>query len=209
MAPTAPDTDELLHQAGGGDQRAVARLLDRHRPRLCQMVAVRMDPRLGVRLDPSDVVQETLAEAWQKLPDYLRDRPLPFYPWLRQLAWQRLVDLYRQHIRAHKRTLTREQPMEMAIPDHSAIQLADRLAASQSSSPSRQLLRWELRQRVRDALERLPPNDRELLVLMYLEQLSTAEAGAVLGVSDKAVTMRHLRALDKLRRLLAEPGADR
>jgi RNA polymerase sigma-70 factor (ECF subfamily) len=173
------------------------------------MVAVRMDPRLAVRLDPSDVVQETLAEAWQKLSDYLRDRPLPFYPWLRQLAWQRLVDLYRQHIRAHKRTLTREQPMEMAIPDHSAIQLADRLAASRSSSPSRQLLRRELRQRVRDALERLPPNDRELLVLMYLEQLSTAEVSAVLGVSDKAVTMRHLRALDKLRRLLAEPGADR
>jgi RNA polymerase sigma-70 factor (ECF subfamily) len=209
VTTVASDTDGLLHQAGGGDQRAIAQLLDRHRQRLGQMVAVRMDPRLARRVDPSDVVQETLAEAWQKLPDYLRDRPLPFYPWLRQLAWQRLVDLYRRHIQAGKRTLTREQPMEMAIPDRSAIQLADRLAASRSSSPSRQVLRRELRQRVRDALDRLPPNDRELLVLMYLEQLSAAEAGAVLGVSDKAVTMRHLRALDKLRRLLAEPGADR
>jgi RNA polymerase sigma-70 factor (ECF subfamily) len=208
MTPAASDTDELLRQAGHGDRRAITQLLDRHRQKLRQMVAVRMDPRLARRVDPSDVVQETLAEAWQKLPDYLRDRPLPFYPWLRHLAWQRLVDLYRRHIQAGKRTLTREQPMEMAIPDRSAVQLADRLAATQSS-PSRQVLRQELRHRVRNALERLPANDRELLVLMYLEQLSTAEAGAVLGVSDKAVTMRHLRALDKLRRLLAEPGADR
>ncbi len=98
--------------------------------------------------------------------------------------------------------------MDMTIPDRSAMQLADRLAASQST-PSRQMLRRELRQQVRDALDRLPANDRELLVLMYLEQLSTAEVSAVLGVSEKAVTMRHLRALDKLRRLLAESGADR
>lgn len=208
MTPAAPDTDELLRQAGGGDQRAVAQLLDRHRPKLCQMVAVRIDPRLAARVDPSDVVQEALAEAWQKLPDYLRDRPLPFYPWLRRLAWQRLVDLYRQHIQAQKRSLTQEQPMDMAMSDRSAMQLADRLAASQST-PSRQMLRRELRQQVRDALDRLPANDRELLVLMYLEQLSTAEVSAVLDVSEKAVTMRHLRALDKLRRLLAESGADR
>jgi RNA polymerase sigma-70 factor (ECF subfamily) len=98
--------------------------------------------------------------------------------------------------------------MEMAISDRSAMQLAERLAASQST-PSRQVLRRELRQQVRDALDRLSANDRELLVLMYLEQLSTAEVSAVLDVSEKAVTMRHLRALDKLRRLLAESGADR
>ncbi len=92
--------------------------------------------------------------------------------------------------------------MEMALPDQSAMQLADRFVASQTS-PSRQIMRGELRQRVREALDRLPPNDRELLVLMYLEQLSTAEISAVLGISEKAVTMRHLRALDRLRGILA------
>lgn len=198
-----PDTEELLRRAGGGDGSAVEQLLGRHRQQLRQMVAVRMDPRLAARVDPSDVVQEALADASQRLPDYLRRRPLPFYPWLRHIAWQRLVDLHRQHIQAHKRTLNREQPLTMPIPDGSAMQLADRLAAG-GTSPSGQMARRELRQRVRNALDRLRPRDRELLVLMYLEQLSTAEISAVLGVSEKAVTMRHLRALDRLRALLTE-----
>jgi RNA polymerase sigma-70 factor (ECF subfamily) len=196
-----PDTDELLQLAESGDEAAAGQLLDRHRQRLRQMVAVRMDPRLVARVDPSDVVQEAIAEAARQMPEYLRERPLPFYPWLRQLAWQRLVDLHRRHILAHKRSVMREQQMEMALPDHSTMQLADRLAISQSS-PSRQLMRKELRQRVRDALSQLNPRDRELLVLVYLEQLSISETGAVLGISQKAVTMRHLRALDRLRRLL-------
>jgi RNA polymerase sigma-70 factor (ECF subfamily) len=177
--------------------------LERNRPKLRQMIAVRIDPRLAGRLDPSDVVQDTLAEAAEKMSDYLRRRPLPFYLWLRHLAWQRLVDLHRQHIQARKRSVTREEPLGMAISDRSAMQLAGRLSSGHSS-PSQSLMRRERRQRVRDALERLSESDRELLVLMYLEQLSTAEASAVLGVSERAVTMRHLRALDRLRRILVE-----
>ena len=119
------------------------------------------------------------------------------------VSWQRLVDLHRRHVGARKRSVTRETPMELAMSDRSAMQLADRLATSQTS-PSHQLVRRELRQRVRNALDRLRSNDRELLVLMYLEQLSTADVSAVLGISEKAVTMRHLRALDRLRRLLAD-----
>jgi RNA polymerase sigma-70 factor (ECF subfamily) len=89
----------------------------------------------------------------------------------------------------------------MAMPDQSVAALVDRIASSQTS-PSRGVMRRELRQRVRSALDRLAPDDRELLVLVYLEQLSAAEAGDVLGISEKAATMRHLRALDRLRRLL-------
>jgi RNA polymerase sigma-70 factor (ECF subfamily) len=200
---SSADTDEVLRQARAGNPRAVEELLERNRPKLRQMIAVRIDPRLAGRLDPSDVVQDTLAEAAEKMSDYLRRRPLPFYLWLRHLAWQRLVDLHRQHIQARKRSVTREEPLGMAISDRSAMQLAGRLSSGHSS-PSQSLMRRERRQRVRDALERLSESDRELLVLMYLEQLSTAEASAVLGVSERAVTMRHLRALDRLRRILVE-----
>jgi RNA polymerase sigma-70 factor, ECF subfamily len=68
-------------------------LLARHRERLRRMVAVRMDRRLSPRLDPSDVVQEALAEADRHLDEYVHEQPLPFYPWLRQFAWQRLRHL--------------------------------------------------------------------------------------------------------------------
>ena len=60
-------------------------------------------------MDPSDVVQEALAEATQHFDEYLRTRPLPFSAWLRQFAWQRLVKLHRHHIRAQKRSVSREE----------------------------------------------------------------------------------------------------
>ena len=80
---TIPDTDQLLKMAERGEDDAREKLLTRHRGRLRQMIAVRLDRRVAARIDPSDVVQEALAEAADKLPGYLRDRPLAFYPWLR------------------------------------------------------------------------------------------------------------------------------
>ncbi len=88
------DTDVLVGQARDGDPHARELLLDHCRSRLRRMVAARLDPRLAARVDPSDVVQETLAEADRKLDAYLRDIPLPFFPWLRRLAWERLAKLH-------------------------------------------------------------------------------------------------------------------
>jgi len=74
------DTDHLLQAVSQGDATARSRLLDRHRKRLKQMIAVRMDRRLAARVDPSDVVQDVLLEADRKLADYLRQRPVAFCP---------------------------------------------------------------------------------------------------------------------------------
>jgi RNA polymerase sigma-70 factor (ECF subfamily) len=196
-----PDTDQLLDRVTGGDAAARQALLVRHRDRLRKMVAFHLDRRLAARVDPSDVVQEALADAAGRLSDYARRRPLPFYPWLRQLAWDRLIELHRRHVRAGKRSVMREDPDALRLPDESAAQLAARLA-DLGSSPSERLLRDELRQRVRLALARLSAGDREVLVLRHLEQLSTADSAAVLGISEGAFKSRHLRALQRLRALL-------
>src|SRR5262249_62353015 len=103
-----PDARQRVRAAGRGDARPRGRLAERHRGRLRRMVAVRLDRRLAARVDPSDVVQESLAEADRRLDGYLRERPLPFYPWLRQLAWERLTALYRRHVPAQPRSVTRE-----------------------------------------------------------------------------------------------------
>ena len=195
------DTDALILAAARGDRGARQELLSRHRERMLRMVAARMDQRLAPRFDPSDVVQEALAEADRRLDDYLRDRPLPFYPWLRQFACQRLRQLHRHHIDAGRRSVTCEQPWEMPLPDHSTHDLARRLLAG-GTSPSRRLIRHEQRDRVREALSRLDPRDREVLVLRYLEGLTTGDIAAVMGVRSGAIKMRHLRALERLRGLL-------
>jgi RNA polymerase sigma-70 factor (ECF subfamily) len=136
------------------------------------------------------------------LPDYLRNRPLPFYPWLRQLARDRIADMHRRHIRAQKRAAGREHG-RYVLPDHSTLALADQLLASQTS-PSGHFARDELRDRMYASLRLLPSRDQEVLVLRHLEQLSTREVAAVMGITEGAVKTRHLRALQRLRSLLSE-----
>jgi RNA polymerase sigma-70 factor (ECF subfamily) len=130
-------------------------------------------------------------------------RPVPFYPWLRRLAWEKLVKLHEQHLQAGKRSVLREETVDLRLPDDSVLNLARRLAA-RGSSPSQQLVHKEMCERVRSALARLPEGDREVLVLRYMEELATAEVAAVLGITEAAVKMRHRRALDRLSRLLED-----
>jgi RNA polymerase sigma-70 factor (ECF subfamily) len=201
MTRAEPDTEELLQRAGEGDDDARQQLLLRHQARLRQMVAVRMDRRLAARVDPSDLVQEALMDAHERLSDYIRKRPLPFYPWLRRLTWERLVRLHRRHLHADRRSVLRERGP--ALPDESAAELADRLGGK-TSSPSSGAVRTELRDRLRTALARLAERDREVLVLRYLEQLSTADIAGVLEISPGAARVRHTRALTRLHALLGE-----
>lgn len=204
MAPEEVALESLLDRARDGDDSACELLLQTYRERLKRMVAVRMDRRLSTRIDPSDVVQEALTEANQHLREYARTRPIPFYPWLRRLAWERMVAMSRHHIRSHKRSVAREEPRPLALPHESAFDLAARLAAS-GTSPSGRLSRQEVRERVHTALLALEENDREVLVLRYLEQLSTKETSVVLGVSEGGVKSRLMRALIRLRALLDSP----
>jgi RNA polymerase sigma-70 factor (ECF subfamily) len=207
MCQGEPDTDMLLACANRGDAAARGELLDRHRARLRGMVAARLDSRLAARVDPSDVVQETLADAHRRLDAYLRDRPLPFYPWLRQIAADRLADLYRRHVRSARRGVGREMAGGLPLAEASQVELTQRLAGS-VSAPSARLRREDQLRLLRAALAALPDRHREVLVLRHLENLAPREIAAVLGVSEAAVYTRHLRALERLKRLLGHDEGD-
>src|SRR5262245_23885582 len=200
MGKSSSDTDQLLQQAAAGDASAREQLLTRHRHRLRRMVAVRLDRGLAARVDPSDVVQETLADAARRLDDFLRDRPMPYYPWLRRLASDRLDKAHRRHT-ARRRSVDREEPSP--LPNQSARQLADRLPAA-NTDPARAAVRKEKREQVRALLNQLSAGDREVLVLRFLERMSSAEAAAVLQISPGAVRLRLMRALERLRRGLGD-----
>jgi RNA polymerase sigma-70 factor (ECF subfamily) len=197
------EADELIERAARGDEAARHQLLAQYRDRLKRMVAVHLDRRMAARVDPSDIVQEALFDADRELSEYLRNRPLPVYPWLRQLAWERLLKAHRAHLAVQKRSVGREQPWDLALPDESAVQLAHRLIAV-GTSPSRRLIREELRQRVRAAMEAASPRDREILVMRHLEEMTASEIAATLGITERAAKARHTRALERLRVLLGE-----
>ena len=100
--PEAGRTDELLGRVAAGDAAALDELMAGVRPFMHRVVEVRMDPRLRARIDPSDVVQETLVEATRRIRDFLDRRPLPFHLWVRQMAFENLIRLRRFHVGAGK-----------------------------------------------------------------------------------------------------------
>jgi RNA polymerase sigma-70 factor, ECF subfamily len=197
-------TANLVDRAAEGDAAAREELLAVHRLRLRRMVACRLDPRIAARVDASDVVQEALIEANRKLDDYIRRRPLPFYLWLRQIAWERVVKTHRRHVEAGMRSVKREET-PLRVSRESAVSIANRLVAV-GTSPSQQLVRRELAERAAAALEAMRAEDREVLILRHVERLSVAEVAMLLGLTEGAVKLRRLRALRKLRELLGVGG---
>ena len=107
--PEQSVTQNLLAGARRGDRVAVNRLLERHRAALRKLIQMRLDRQIARRVDASDVVQDVLLEANTRLQDYLADPRLPFHLWLRQLAQDRMIDMYRRHRGAQRRSLDRDQ----------------------------------------------------------------------------------------------------
>lgn len=202
--PDASETRALLDGAARADGAAEGRLWARYREPLRRLVALHLDRGLERRVDASDVVQEVLLRASARLPEYLRDPVVPFHVWLRRIAHDHLVDEHRRHRVAARRSLDRERPLGApAFADRSSLDLAAQLR-DPTATPAAAALRRELQRRFHDALDRLDPPDREILVLRHFEQFSNGEAARVLGLSDAAAGMRHLRALRKLHALLGE-----
>jgi RNA polymerase sigma-70 factor (ECF subfamily) len=204
MAANSSETDRLLAQAAQGDRQVLGVLLARHRNRLRRMVALRLDRRLQGRVDPSDVIQETYLEASARLPEYLRNPPMPFFLWVRFLAGQKLVTLHRHHLGVHMRDADREVALfHGPLPEASSAALAVRLLGH-DTRPSAAAIRAEMKVRVQEALDLLDPLDREVLALRHFERLSRAEIASVMGLSDAAAGKRYLRALERLKQILEQ-----
>jgi RNA polymerase sigma-70 factor (ECF subfamily) len=198
------DTRQLLDAAERGDPAALNELLDRHRAHLRRLVQLRLDRALARRVDASDVVQDVLLEANQRLKEYLADPRLPFPVWLRQLAQDRIIEMHRQHRGAQRRSLDREQALAApAYADQSSFDLARQLA-DHELTPAAANIRRELEQRFLTALDQLEQEDREIIWLRHFEQMGNTEAAEALGLSPPAAGMRHLRALRRLRMILGE-----
>ena len=197
-------TTNLLAAVQRGEHSAVDHLLERHRESLRRLIQLRLDRQLARRVDASDVVQDVMLEANQRLKDYFKDPRLPFHLWLRQLAKDRMIDLHRRHRGAQRRSLDREQ--SLAAPefsDRSGFDLMQQLK-DQELTPAAATIRKELEARFLTALDQLEDEDREILIMRHFEQLGNNEAATALGISAAAAGMRHLRALRKLKSLLGD-----
>jgi RNA polymerase sigma-70 factor (ECF subfamily) len=167
---------------------------------------MRLDRAVARRVDASDVVQEALIDAHRRLGDYLKRSDMPFHLWLRRIALDRVIDAHRRHRVAKRRSVDREKALASpAFDDRSSIDLLQHLA-DQQLTPAAAALRTELARRFQAAIEELPDDDREVIIMRHFEGLSNQEVASALELSEPAAGMRHLRALRKLRKVIEADG---
>lgn len=203
--PKSDETHVLLDHARDGDKEAADRLLDRHRNALRRMVDMRMDRKIRQRVDASDVVQEVMFEANRRLKDYLANPIMPFHLWLRQMASDRLIDAHRRHRGSAKRSVDREQPnIARGAMDRSTMELAVQIC-DDALTPAAAATMHELQERFVEAIDQMSDQDREIVLMRHYEYLSNQEVAQMLGLSEPAASMRYLRAIRRLREMLADP----
>lgn len=208
MWPNRDETDRLLANARTGGPDAVDKLLGEFREPLRQVIGLRLDPAIARRVDASDIVQDVLIEANQRLTDYLKSPNMPFHLWLRHLAQDRIIDTHRRHRLAQRRSVDREQSIARpALPDESSVSLMAQLVDSERT-PASEAIRHELQRRLAAAIDQLAEDDREIVLMRHHEGLSNQEVAAALGLTEAAASMRYLRALRRLRVVLVPDGSE-
>jgi RNA polymerase sigma-70 factor (ECF subfamily) len=197
------DDLQLVERARGGDGAAAGEALVRHRARLRRMVEARLDRRVRGRVDPSDVLQDGFVDAVGKFPGYAADPKLPLFLWLRLVVGERLAKVHRDHLGAQARDATREVSLYRGpMPAASSAALAAHLLGRETT-PTRAAVRAERLLRLQEALNALDPLDREILSLRHFEELTHAEAARVLDIQEAAAAKRYIRALKRLKDVLA------
>ncbi len=204
--PNDDSTTALLAAAKGGDSDAINHLLEKHRVPVRRLVQLRLDRKVQRRVDISDVVQEVMMEATGRLDKYLDDPSMAFHLWLRQIAWDHIIDTYRRHRVSAKRNMDREQPMVAAGgTDQSTMELVVQLC-DPALTPAAAATQKEIAEKVEAAVELLGEQDREIITMRHYEHLSNLEIAEALGLNAPAASMRYLRAIRRLREVLAEQG---
>lgn len=207
MKESPSETVHLVERLRAGDGGALADLFQRHRDRLRRMVELRMDARLQGRIDASDVLQDGFLDLARRVENYLSDPGLPAFLWLRLVVSDRLAMIHRRHLG----TMMRDAGQEVSLyrdplPPASSAALASMLLG-RLTSPSDAAIRAEQILQVQEAVNSLEPLDREVVALRHFEQLTRAETAVVLGISEEAGAKRYIRAMKKLKVILASmPG---
>jgi RNA polymerase sigma-70 factor, ECF subfamily len=190
--PTAAEfPSALLAKARAGDSEALGKVLEGYRDYLRLLARARVGDELRVRLDPSDLVQETLLEAQRDFPQFQGQSEGELAVWLRRILVRNLADQLKYH-QSQKRDLGREQPLE------SVIEKAHEALAAPLSSPSKHAARREQAVVMATALARLSEDYREVVTLRHLEGRGFDEIAIKMGRSEGAVRMLWMRALERL-----------
>jgi RNA polymerase sigma-70 factor (ECF subfamily) len=180
--------------------QAIGATLERYRSYLWTLAKAQLDRRMRRKIDPSDLVQQTLLQAYQAWPQFHRNGNGGLAAWLRQILLRNLLHCVRDLNRA-KRNLMREQSLEAAL-QKSPARLQASLARKESSPGDRAAEAEEILE-LADAVRALPNVQRQVVVLYYWQGYSLTEVGSHCQRGRSAVAGLLRRALNRLRKQLA------
>jgi RNA polymerase sigma-70 factor (ECF subfamily) len=195
---TSTKVDHAIARAKQGDRQALGSLLEGHRGYLRTLVWVQVDRRLRSKFDVDDLLQEAFLRAHQAIVRFRGATEEEFLAWLRGI----LAHVLANQVRRYRGTRRRDPRLERALEselERSSEELGRALAAP-ASSPSQLVMRHERAVRIAEALERLAPAAREVVLLRHFQELSFPEIARRTDRTLDGVKNLWLRALARLRR---------
>ena len=194
--------DHLITMARDGDTQSLGRLWELYRPYLRLLARLQIDNRFQAKIDASDVVQETFLDAHRDFAKFRGTTERELMCWLRRILAGNLVDHVQRHYKAQRRDVQLEHSIHAQL-DRSSQAMDHGLVAVQTT-PSQSAARREEAIVLVDALERLPKDYREVLVLRHLEGLKFPDVARRMGRTVGSVQQLWTRAVAQLRRTLGD-----
>ncbi len=200
--PTSFNAAILLAEARSGDPTAVGRLLAGYQNYLLLIARMQVGRKLQGKLDPFDIVQETFLEATRQFPNFRGTTEPEFTSWLRRILAGNIALMLRKYFGTKARDPNMERDLQAGVDESS--RAMENALAHPGSTPSRQAVRREQSVLLAEALERLTPDYKEVIILRHLEQLPFSEVAQKMGKTEDSVQKLWVRALKALRLSLGE-----
>jgi RNA polymerase sigma-70 factor, ECF subfamily len=196
----AQDTNPqaLLLQAKAGDESALGRLLESYSNYLSLLARVQIGRRIQGKIDAGDVVQETFLEIHRQFPRFRGTTEAEFTAWLRRILAGQLALTLRRFLGTKGRDVNLERDLGAQLDQSS--QAMDGGFVAPTSTPSQHVSKREQAVLLANALDKLPPDYREVIILRHIETLPFADVAARMGRSEDSVQKLWVRALASLRR---------
>ena len=187
----------------GFPQDNLAAAFAENRQRLISLAEKRLNPILLKRQSVEDVLSETYANAAKRLGYFAAHDDVPVYYKLRTILLQTLADIERRNLKAGARDAYREVENVKCKVESEESSPFDNIPAD-ITSPASRVDRDERHALLRRALAAMPENDRAILVMRHFDGLGNSECASALGLTEKAASIRYVRALERLQQKLVE-----
>lgn len=197
MPDRSRDKQELIRRSLSGDDVALGELLDGCRGYLKTLAHRELDSRLGVRVDASDIVQQTFLLAHREFDQFRGRQVGELVAWLVKILERNVQQAVRKHVTTQSRSIIREQRLdagsEQAVPEQES-----------AVSPSRRVMLGEEAIQLADCLMSLPENQREAVRLRHLEGWTLKQISERMQATPSAVAGYLKRGMHTLRELMRE-----